>query len=145
MLEELNDESFQNVDLKPYEDNFNDFEENENHYKEEINYNKNNIVEIIPMTLETSKVISNNISEVRKEELKTEQNKDNNTMYIANKLLEKNADTEKVMDFVKSERDKDRKCQTFNKVCDTVVTISIIALYGHSISELYKNNHNSNN
>ena len=144
MLEELNDESFQNVDLKPYEDNFNDFEENENHYKEEINYNKNNIVEIIPMTLETSKVISNNNSEVRKEELKTEQNKDNNTIDFAKKLVE-NGDIEKAINFVESERDKDRKCQTINKVCDTVVTISRIASYGHLISELCKNKNNSNN
>ena len=109
------------------------------------NKNIEKIITAIPIALETSKVISNNNSEVRKEELNIEQNKDNNTIDFANRLLEKNADTEKVIKFVESERDEDRKCQTFNKVCDTVVTISIIALGGYFISKLFKNNNNSNN
>ena len=59
------------------------------------------------------------------EEAKTERNKDDNTIKFSNKLLEKNVDTEKVIKFVESERDKDRKCQTIKTVCDTVKKILI--------------------
>ena len=116
------------------------------------NKNIEKIITAIPIALETSKVISNNISEVRKEELKTEQNKDNNTIYIANKLLEKNADTEKVMNFVKSERDNRKQNFNFVKFINCVgvglgcgLGFSVgICIFNYIFNKSNNSNNNSN-
>lgn len=117
--------------------------------KEVINQNtinNKNIEKIIPTIVETSKVISNNISEVNKEKLKEERNKENNTFDFGKKLID-NGNTEEGINFVKSERDKDRKYRIITKVCDTVEKILIVGMFIYLIfcKETNKNNNNSSN
>lgn len=165
MLEALNDESLEGIDLKPLEDSSNDFndnEENKNSYEEEKSNNSfnsekkrgfvrqndtnNDKVKIISVIAKNTKEIYRNISEAYKENLKAEQNKDNNTFDFGKELID-NGNTEEGINFVKSERDKDRKYRIITKVCDTVVKISIVGMFIYLIfcKKTNKNNNSSKN
>ncbi|WP_307971323.1 hypothetical protein [uncultured Brachyspira sp.] len=165
MLEALNDESLEGIDLKPLEDSSNDFndnEENKNSYEEEKSNNSfnsekkrgfarqndtnNDKVKIISVIAKNTKEIYRNISEAYKENLKAEQNKDNNTFDFGKELID-NGNTEEGINFVKSERDKDRKYRIITKVCDTVEKNSIVGMFIYLIfcKKTNKNNNSSKN
>ena len=163
MLEALNDESLEGIDLKPLENSSNDFndnEENKNSYEEEKSNNSfnsekkmgfvrqndtnNDKVKIIAVIAKNTKEIYHDISEVYKENLKSEQNKDNNTINFGNKLME-NGEVEKAIKFVKYERKEERTHQTIKTVCDTVKTISIVGIPALVVCYIFRKKTNKNN
>lgn len=163
MLEALNDEDLKGIDLKPLENSSNDFndnDENKNSYEEEKSNNSfnsgknrefvkqndtnNDKVKIIAVIAKNTKEIYHDISEVYKENLKSEQNKDNNTINFGNKLME-NGEVEKAIKFVKYERKEERTHQTIKTVCDTVKTISIVGIPALVVCYIFRKKTNKNN